>query len=267
MGFNANATTIPGKGTVLIAPPDTAAPDYETVDPTGALSGGWIALGHTSRDNNVSLSKGGGDATQRGSWWDDALRSTYDPITWSVNINSIQIDGTTLGLAFGGGTQDGTAGTYDVAGSIAPQKRAIFILIVDGTSRMGIYIPNTTITIGDAPQIAVDAFFEITLTAQMLNSETTGKRFRFYHPGLITAAPVVTTALPSGQGTGQTVNLVGTGFVGVTGVTVGGVAASFSLTDTKHMSVVLPAGSAGSAPIVVTSTNGVSSSTAYTRAA
>ena len=77
MGFNPNATTIPGKGTVLIAPPDTAPLDYETIDPTGILSGGWEALGHTSRENNVSLSKGGGDATQRGSWWDDALRSTY----------------------------------------------------------------------------------------------------------------------------------------------------------------------------------------------
>ena len=65
MGFNANATTIPGKGTVLVAPPDTAAPtDYETLDPTGTLPGGWEALGHTSRDNNVSLSKSGGDATQ-----------------------------------------------------------------------------------------------------------------------------------------------------------------------------------------------------------
>lgn len=265
MGFNANATTIPGKGTVLVAPPDTAAPDYETIDPLSP-SGGWVALGHTSRDNNVSLSKGGGDATQRGSWWDDALRSTYDPITWSVNVNSIQIDGTTLGLAFGGGTQDGTAGTYDVAGSITPQKKALFILIVDGATRMGIYIPNTTITIGDAPQIAVDAFFEITLTAQMLNSETTGNRFRFMHPGLITAAPAITTALPSGQGAGQEVALVGTGFVGVTGVTVGAVPANYTITDTKHMSVTVPAGSAGSAPIVVTTTNGASNSQAYTRA-
>ena len=66
MGFNPNATTIPGRGTVLVAAPDTAAPDYETVDPA-APGGGWVALGHTSRDNNVSLSKGGGDSTQRGS--------------------------------------------------------------------------------------------------------------------------------------------------------------------------------------------------------
>lgn len=267
MGFNANATTIPGKGTVLVAPPDTAPLDLESIDPTGVLSGGWEALGHTSRENNVSLSKGGGDATQRGSWWDDALRSTYDPITWSVNVNSIQIDRLTLSLAFGGGTHDGTVGSYSVGGSIAPAKKALYILIVDGATRMGIYIPNTTVTIGDAPQIAVDSFFEITLGAQMLNSETTGQRFKFFHQGLITVAPTITTALPSGQGSGQVVNLVGTGFVGVTGVTVGGTAAAFAVVDTKHMSITLPAGSSGSAPIVVTTVNGVSSSTAYTRAA
>ena len=267
MGFNPNATTIPGKGTVLVAPPDTTAPDYETVDPTGTLTGGWEAIGHTSRENNVSLSKGGGDATQRGSWWDDALRATYDPITWSVTVNSIQIDKLTLELAFGDGTHDGDAGTYDISGSITAVKKALFILIVDGSTRMGIYIPNTTITIGDAPQISVDSFFEITLAAQMLNSPTTGKRFRFYHPGLITAIPVITTALPSGQGTGQVVNLVGTGFVGVTGVTVGGTAASFTVIDTKNVDITLPADSAGSAPIVVTTINGTSSELAYTRAA
>lgn len=267
MGFNPNATTIPGKGTVLVAPPDTAAPDYETVDPTGVLSGGWEALGHTSRENNVSLSKGGGDATQRGSWWDDALRSTYDPITWSVTVNSIQIDRLTLSLAFGDGTHNGTDGTYDVGGSITPQKKALFILIVDGSTRMGIYIPNTTVTIGDAPQIAVDSFFEITLNAQMLNSSTTGKRFRFYHPGLITVVPTITSALPADADAGEVVDVVGTGFVGVTSVTVGGTPASFTVLDTKNLEFTMPAGSAGSAPIVVTSINGASSSFAYTRGA
>lgn len=268
MGFNANATTIPGKGTVLVAAPDTASPDYEVIDPTGTLPAGWTALGHTSRENNVSLSKSGGDATQRGSWWDDALRSTYDPITWSVNVNSIQIDRTTLDLAFGGGTHDGVAGTYAVGGTITPAKKALFILIVDGASRMGIYIPNTTITIGDAPQIAVDSFFEITLSAQMLNSETTGDRFEFQHPGLITAAPVLDTALPSGAAEDAIVTVTGTGFVGVTSVTVGGAEAkSFTVTTTKELDFVMPAGSAGSAPIVVTAFNGTSNSLAYTRGA
>ena len=77
MGFNASSLVIPGKGTVLVAAPDTAPPNYLTIDPTGTVGGGWEALGHTSRDNNVSLSKSGGDASTVGSWWDEAVRSTY----------------------------------------------------------------------------------------------------------------------------------------------------------------------------------------------
>lgn len=193
MGFNSNATTIPGKGTVLVADPDTAPPaDYLTLDPTatdvatGEVTGaaGWEALGHTSRDNNVALAKDGGDVTSSGSWWDEVLRSVRAATNWTVTINSIQIDATTLGLAFGGGTLDTVAGSYDV-GDIVPQNKALFILIVDnGGNRLGLYIPNTSVSIGDAPEFAIDAFFEIQLNAAIQNSATTGKKFRWYHPAL-----------------------------------------------------------------------------------
>jgi hypothetical protein len=192
MGFNAAATIIPGKGTVLVADPDTEAPlDYLTLDPMNLTTSapGWDAMGHTSRENNVALSKDGGEATQMGSWWDEALVTDYDSVNWSITVNSIQIDALTLGLAFGGGTLDATKGYYDVAGSIVPQDKALFVLIVSGAKRMGIYIPNTSITIGDAPEIATDAFFEIQLSASMLNSPTTGNRFRIYHPALKTVTP------------------------------------------------------------------------------
>lgn len=191
MGFNAAATIIPGKGTVLVADPDTLPPsDYLTLNPMDLTTDApdWEALGHTSRENNVALSKEGGEATQMGSWWDEALVTDYDSVNWSITVNSIQIDALTLGLAFGGGTLDATEGYYDVAGSIVPQDKALFILIVSGAKRMGIYIPNTSVTIGDAPEIATDAFFEIQLSASMLNSPTTGNRFRIYHPALKSGA-------------------------------------------------------------------------------
>jgi hypothetical protein len=192
MAFNAAATTIPGKGTVLVAAPDTAAPtNYLTLDPTaggptGPIPGatGWSALGHTSRDNNVSLSKDGGDVTSVGSWWDEVIRSTRAATNWTATVNSIQIDATTLGLAFGGGTLDTVAGSYDV-GDIVPQDKALFILVVDnGGQRLGLYIPNTSVSIGDAPEFTIDAFMEIQLSAAIANSATTGKKFRWYHPSL-----------------------------------------------------------------------------------
>lgn len=194
MAFKSTATTIPGKGTVLVAAPDTAPPtDYTTLDPTNqaAMSApttgtaiGWEALGHTSRENNVSLSKDGGDVTAVGSWWDEVLRSNRAATNWTVTVNSIQIDSTTLGLAFGGGTLNTTVGYYDV-GDIVPQDKALFILIVDSNNtRMALYIPNTSVSIGDAPELTIDSFLEIQLSATISNSATTGKKFRWYHPAL-----------------------------------------------------------------------------------
>lgn len=195
MGFNKAATTIPGKGTVLVADPDTVAPtDYLTLDPSDAASMtakavDWEVLGHTSRDNNVSLSKDGGDVNSVGSWWDDVLRSNRAPTNWTITANSIQIDALTLGLAFGGGTLDTVEGSYDV-GDIVPQDKALFILVVDnGGNRLGLYIPNTSVSIGDAPEFPIDAFFEIQLSGAIQNSSTTGKKFRWYHPALKAVTP------------------------------------------------------------------------------
>lgn len=192
MGFNAAATIIPGKGTVLVADPDTAPPeDYLTLNPADATAlvtaaPGWDVLGHTSRENTVGMSKEGGEATQSGSWWDEALSSNYAATNWSVTVNSLQVDALTLGLAFGGGDLDTTEGSYAV-NDIRPTAKSLYILIVGGNSRMGIYIPNTTVSIGDAPELAIDAFFEIALSAAILNSPTSGNRFKFFHPALKSA--------------------------------------------------------------------------------
>jgi hypothetical protein len=276
MAFNANATTIPGKGTVLVADPDTAPPtDYLTLDPTTlptpANAVGWAVLGHTSRDNNVSLSKDGGDVSSVGSWWDEVLRSTRSPTNWNVTVNSIQVDGLTLGLAFGGGVLDTVSGFYDV-GDIIPQNKALFILVVDnGGNRLGLYIPNTSVSIGDAPEFSIDSYFEIQLDAAIANSTVTGKKFRWYHAGLKAAIPTIASALPSAASVGQTVTILGTGFLGTTGATgvkFGAVnATSYDVDSDNRILAVVPAGSAGAANIVVTSPVGASSAFSYTRGA
>lgn len=187
MGFNSNATIIPGKGTVLVADPDTTPPtDYLTLDPTATpLVGatGWNALGHTSRENTVGMTKEGGEASQSGSWWEEALDSSYAATNWGITVNSLQVDALTLGLAFGGGTLDTVKGSYLVK-DIKPQKKALFVLMVGGNTRMAFYIPNTTVSIGDAPEIAIDTFFEVSLSAAILNSPITGGRWEIFHPAL-----------------------------------------------------------------------------------
>lgn len=90
------------------------------------------------------------------------------------------------------------------------------------------------------------------------------------NPGVAPVAPVVLSATPSGAAAGAQVTITGTGFTGVvpaTGVKFAAVTATVAVVLSDNTIVaVMPAGSAGSAPVTVTNTVGVSNALAYTRA-
>lgn len=186
MAFDSASTIVPGRGTVLVADPNTAAPSFETLDPTDSAALAlinWDALGHTSRENAVAMAKDGGDPTIRGSWWDSALSTTYTDVNWEVTVNTLQVDAVSLGLAFGGGVHTPASKMFAVKSTITAQEKALYILMVDGPTRMGIYIPRASVSIGDAPEIDPENFFEIQLAAQILTSAA-GDRFQLFHPAL-----------------------------------------------------------------------------------
>ena len=89
------------------------------------------------------------------------------------------------------------------------------------------------------------------------------------NPYSANVAPVLLSATPSGAATGAQVQITGqhfTGTVASTGVKFGGVAAtSWIVVSDSTIVAVMPTGSAGSAPIVVTNATGASNSLAYTR--
>ena len=262
MGLNNSAVFLPGRGIPFVAAPDTAPPDYKTMTPSNP-GDGWTALGHTSRDNNASYTKNGGEAETKGTWWTPAFRTTYTDVNWLLTVNSLQIDRTTLDLAFNG-TVDPDDYGYIVPSAITAVERALFILAVDGTERLGLYNPRASITLGDAPSFDPSSFFEVPLSASVLDSEELGGIMKWYHPALEPAA--ITSALEAEQGAGDTVTLTGSNLGGVLGVTVGGTpVTSFVVNSNTSITIVLPAGAAGSAPIVVTNQNGPSNSQAYTR--
>lgn len=83
-----------------------------------------------------------------------------------------------------------------------------------------------------------------------------------------TAVPLIETATPTAAAATTTVALTGDRFTGTTGVTVGGVAGTNIVIHTDELlSFRMPAGGAGSAPIVVTNAAGASDPKAYTRGA
>lgn len=88
------------------------------------------------------------------------------------------------------------------------------------------------------------------------------------NPYAAAAVPTITSALPSGQATGGLVTILGSGFVGTvvtTGVKFNAVnATSWTVVSDSCIVAVLPAGSAGSTPLIVTNAAGSSASFPYT---
>lgn len=102
-------------------------------------------------------------------------------------------------------------------------------------------------------------FFQFELTGQ-------GDRKKIPNPALGPAVPVITAVNPSGAAATDTIYVEGTKFTGATAVTIGGVAAtSFQVIHDQLLTAVVPAGAAGSAPIVVTNAAGASEPFAYER--
>lgn len=139
---------------------------------------------------------------------------------------------------------------------------------IDGTNIIREYAPNAKVVeVGDQVAVSGDTWgWPITVEADY-DSTIKGYSVQFYSQFEPATVPVLTSALPSAQAAGEVVTLVGTGFTGVTAVTVGGVSAPlFDIVSATKIYVTLPAGTAGSAPIIVTNTAGASVALAYTRA-
>ncbi|GAA3330662.1 phage tail tube protein [Curtobacterium citreum] len=80
--------------------------------------------------------------------------------------------------------------------------------------------------------------------------------------------PVVTNVTPGGQGSGASVAIAGSSFTGATAVKFGATAAtSFAVINDQLITAILPTGSAGSAPVTVTTAVDTSNAAPYTRAA
>jgi hypothetical protein len=180
---------IPGRGAVLLAEPGATPPDYHTVDPRNPPTG-WKSLGHTSVENNVSLSKDGGETTTYDSWWEPAIDSIQSPTKWSGTANALEISSATLDLAFSGELETtSTTGGYLVPADISAVEKALLILAVQGNKRMAIYLGRAAITLGDAPSFDREALFEVPLSFSILSYE--GHTMEWFHPALDKAGYVL----------------------------------------------------------------------------
>lgn len=138
--------------------------------------------------------------------------------------------------------------------------------MIDGDDVIREYAPSARVVeVGDQVAVAGDGWgYPITIEAEY-DATLGGYTKQFFSKFETIAVPTIATALPGSMGTGSIIELIGTGFSTVTAVTVGAVAATFDYISPTILHVDIPAGSAGSAPIIVTNAGGASSPKAYTR--
>jgi hypothetical protein len=179
MALDSTAVVLPGTGHLFLhntpgtAPPaDTAAEVAALNLESATIATGWNHAGHTSRENNVTLGRDGGDRTTRGSWQSPALRETVAPITWTFGFKALQISNDNLAMYFGGGSI-ATVDRFDVPDSPTPVEKALFVVMVDGSYRLPIYIPKVSCLGGDPIEADVENFLELDIVATVLKNTGT----------------------------------------------------------------------------------------------
>jgi hypothetical protein len=126
-------------------------------------------MGHTSRDDGLTITRDGGDSEVLGTWQNPSLRERRDPVTFAITMVAHQVDNTVLGLYFGGGDTT-VADHFGVNSTTGTVSKAMFVRIVDGSNQVGLYLPKVSIASDDDMEIDPEGFLSFPLRATVLQA-------------------------------------------------------------------------------------------------
>lgn len=247
MALNDAAVVVPGAGHVYFAPVGTPKPASLT-NPGSP----WDEIGHTSRDDGLTITKDGGDVTVLASWQNTNLRSRTDPIVYALTLHLLQVSNTVLKMYFGGGDIS-VADTFGVGVNPSPQEYAMFVRIVDGPTEAPLYIPKVSVIADDDVEVDVENFLSFPIRATVLGV-TGSNLMEWYGSGLGLLTSEIQTVTVNGSPTGGNFTLT---FKGQTtsniayNATAGAVQSALEALSTIGTGNVTVAGSAGG-PYTVT---------------
>ena len=182
MALTDSAVIIPGTGYMYLAPAETAKPASLTTPATP-----WDNLGHTSREDGLTITRDGGDSEVIGTWQNPSLRERRDPSVFAITAFLHQVDNTVLELYFGDGDID-TEGEFGVTSVTGTTEKALYVRIVDGTNEVGLYVPKVSIAAEDDVEVDVEGFLAFPIRATVL--QVTGSNLMtFFGAGLGTETP------------------------------------------------------------------------------
>jgi hypothetical protein len=147
-----SAVLIPGAGQVFTAPAETAIPASLT-----APAAPWENLGHTSREDGLTITRDGGDSEIIGTWQNPSLRERREPTNFAITCFLHQVDNEVLEMYFGPGDVD-TADQFGVTSAVATIERALYVRIIDGSNSASLYVPKVSISSEDDVEVDVEGF-------------------------------------------------------------------------------------------------------------
>ena len=162
MALTDSAVIIPGTGQLYLAPAETPQPASLT-----APASPWENLGHTSREDGLTITRDGGDSEVIGTWQNPSLRERRDPSTFAITAFLHQVDNNVLELYFGAGDTT-QAGEFGVITAAATTEKALFVRIVDGTNEVGLYVPKVSVAAEDDVEVDVEGFLAFPVRATVL---------------------------------------------------------------------------------------------------
>lgn len=184
------AVILPGRGYLFLHDtPGTATPAatiaaLDALDLDAAtIATAWKNMGHTSLENTVALSKDGTDPETKGTWQKPNLRQTAGTTIWSLGIPALQLDNNILALYFGDGDITDPDAFHVISGA-SPQEKALFLVLVDGSVRRGLYLPKVSVLGDDTPEFDPTKFVEFSLKATLLDQSGAPGLMSWYAAGL-----------------------------------------------------------------------------------
>jgi hypothetical protein len=179
MALNDNAVLTAAIGYVYTASVGTAAPAASALDTlnlettSGWTPATWKLLGHTSRNDMPEFGFDGGDSEVKGTWQRKKLRevTTEEPVDY-LTLFLNQFDEDALELYYGTNASS-TAGLFAVAGAgNTAVEKALFVVIEDGSFRLGFHASKASIKRDDAIQLPVDDLAALPVKATFLQHST-----------------------------------------------------------------------------------------------
>ena len=151
-----SAVLIPGTGELYTAPLVAGVPAVMPADPQEPADP-WETLGHTSREDGLTITRDGGDSEVIGTWQNPSLRERREPTTFALTCFLHQVTNEVMEMYFGPGDID-TAGQFGVTSSVATIERSLYVRIIDGANEAGLYIPRVSISSEDDVEVDVEGF-------------------------------------------------------------------------------------------------------------